>query len=1701
MRLQRCLIPTKDIREIAKHFGWNPVIAVNRVGMWQTQTNSSDIPSISQMEEFADALKDDADFQKPLKDLINATGKMVYSFNETTKRPGVVSSSTLEAIQKGERTATTRYEHLDYWGKVKAGDIVQFNDEKGNGVYVRITSPLAKLSPDTSAEEWSKKEGWSVEYFEKNVRPRIDEAFQMEYEYLGDVDKFTHVPYYTGNITPSENTIFVFGSNPEGRHGAGAAKVAVEKFGAQYGVGEGLTGNTYALPTKDLRVKENDGLRSIPKNVIVNNIKNLYASAKQNPGKVFKIAFRNGLTEVTLNGYNGQEMIEMFIEAGPIPANIMFSKEWVDTGLFSKASFISVTSGQNGFKTLNTDSMGEYTEETQKEFIPEEINDAPKKVHSSRPQSLFDNVRKLNSAFTPQQLEKRIKNVAYEFSNYIDILYANKIKELKNKAESLPEKSLERFQVIGELNALQSTLNGRDVFISNYLNIQDVIAGVKQSVREKQQQNLNKERTEENKEVLDYRLDQFNKMLDNIDLLLMEAMTEIEANEGIRIVLSQAVDAKGKVVLIGFAEKNTSNEDETDDDDDRVVSGNSGWAFSFNKQDTRQSITQGVRNVLRHIPAIEQDSFDDLGYTQYLDSDYVYATILNGCSWMIDSDDFYIKKLNEYGEEDIYLPAIDKLVAKYPWMSAVQNHLYAQPELLAQFYTCFRRDFKPYYMLSSGKLASLNKEMSLANAISSITRNYEQGIMLHEDSIFDKNGNLNKNQKENIELVKSLQEDLQHDSWSPEDYNTLRELLNIIGIETDVALDKFLDLYKTDSQGALDKTNNEITYKSVSKILANIKTILENLNEVPQQAHLISHFNQEYAAIAKIVGSVTRFNRGMTFRQDGDAYSSYQFPNYATTLFKKILSEDPLRRTSIFNFYKQSDYFHFNGKFRNYMLRELESNDALVEELREGCLLSINMLRQEKQGTMSEFLQETEAVPYDKWTAAQVKQVFIKSYFSAGNSSKSNMQYAYYRFPIFADVTEAMLFKFKRFTGNYKEQILPLLRDVVMQEFSRQGLVERRENNPNKIGNFDKNGDKFFFFPEMNDYLVEADYSTMKSYYMGFKNTDKWEKAQEILKSLNILDKNGNEINGQKTPEKIRVQFKDAIYAYKAQGKNNTVISIIDSTIKSILDKQFRVFMSKNILNNIPLIESLVEDNIIPKSELENALKALEDKRRGNLKELKVEEKKEKEEKEENTSQYATLEEALEEYYWNDSLMQSQIIQLTVIDPAYFKFDGGVDFQKRYKQIYAAGRKLFIHSKYGRKYEKTIYLSDRITISRRYNDIKKLFDKAVENKYITKEQRDTILAKFSDINNTDAQAFRELSSMRAVLDMLGEWDDATMGQSYERIINGGFDPQDFDTIWQILKPFMYTIVAKDDGVGGKMLVPHQNKNSEFLILAAYQMFAAATSGHTKLKALSKFMQSHEIDVAMFDSAVKAGVQNPIDLNISISKLEKIKDDIWEQINNAAKKALKSKYKEGRTKNNFYSGTEYLLHNDYITQEQYDSLMDFVEPSEEEMLQILEKECFDENGQENLNTIHIMEYNDYMLASPNPEHWIDSKVVDGSQKRNLLPADMPDDADFRVVVDGIEMTKQQVLDHYDGIIIENLIDDFFGVKNSVSNKVALQKSLIQQVKGNPKYSRDFTNCLQLTERNGKMVFAVPLDFPSVRAKVAELILAKFIFKEE
>lgn len=50
-------------------------------------------------------------------------------------------------------------------------------------------------------------------------------------------------------MTLKPNEIFVFGSNLDGFHGGGAARIAMDRFGAVWGQGVGLQGQCYAIPT------------------------------------------------------------------------------------------------------------------------------------------------------------------------------------------------------------------------------------------------------------------------------------------------------------------------------------------------------------------------------------------------------------------------------------------------------------------------------------------------------------------------------------------------------------------------------------------------------------------------------------------------------------------------------------------------------------------------------------------------------------------------------------------------------------------------------------------------------------------------------------------------------------------------------------------------------------------------------------------------------------------------------------------------------------------------------------------------------------------------------------------------------------------------------------------------------------------------------------------------------------------------------------------------------------------------------------------------------------------------------------------------------------------------------------------------------------------------------------------------------------
>jgi hypothetical protein len=83
-----------------------------------------------------------------------------------------------------------------------------------------------------------------------------------------------------------KKVILVFGSNTEGRHGAGVAKTARDKWGAEYGNPKGMQGDSYAIITKDL----SKGLRSIDLEDIKTQIDEFWRYTIANPSTIFIVS-------------------------------------------------------------------------------------------------------------------------------------------------------------------------------------------------------------------------------------------------------------------------------------------------------------------------------------------------------------------------------------------------------------------------------------------------------------------------------------------------------------------------------------------------------------------------------------------------------------------------------------------------------------------------------------------------------------------------------------------------------------------------------------------------------------------------------------------------------------------------------------------------------------------------------------------------------------------------------------------------------------------------------------------------------------------------------------------------------------------------------------------------------------------------------------------------------------------------------------------------------------------------------------------------------------------------------------------------------------------------------------------------------------------------------------------------------------------
>ena len=113
------------------------------------------------------------------------------------------------------------------------------------------------------------------------------------------------------------NNIFVFGSNRDGVHGKGAARQARDHWGATFGVGEGRSGMSYAIPTKS-RWQDKKGL---PLAKIEQSVDKFLAYAAEHPEFTFLVT-RIGCGYA---GYTDADIAPMFKGA---PGNCVLPKEW-----------------------------------------------------------------------------------------------------------------------------------------------------------------------------------------------------------------------------------------------------------------------------------------------------------------------------------------------------------------------------------------------------------------------------------------------------------------------------------------------------------------------------------------------------------------------------------------------------------------------------------------------------------------------------------------------------------------------------------------------------------------------------------------------------------------------------------------------------------------------------------------------------------------------------------------------------------------------------------------------------------------------------------------------------------------------------------------------------------------------------------------------------------------------------------------------------------------------------------------------------------------------------------------------------------------------------------------------------------------------------------------------------------------------------
>lgn len=1308
--------------------------------------------------------------------------------------------------------------------------------------------------------------------------------------------------------------------------------------------------------------------------------------------------------------------------------------------------------------------LQEFIKELRSSEATEQLDEALSSSFDTPRITSVEEQQKVDLLFDPRTRRDRVTLIARFFSNEVDNALQEMTDSLKRRIDDAS--GVEKEELQAELNSLDRfsaikkyTPAGIFKRVANIFNsyVQDTEEG-------RIQQELNainsmkgadkfsdEQKLEAAKKKAAYKNQEYKKIVDDpyvYKALAEEASTLLVMTEGIRIDPNYIAPADAN--LNDDDPDGNSEVDNEAEDWRQEEAYKDGWMTNFRQVSSHESLSQAVRKVIRQVPKLDyrgKYEKDDLGFTRYLDADYVHATFIDKLRNMINSDDM--------------LPLMQDLQRIKPWVKQVTKLLQGDETLFSQFYQDFRKDFMPYWiqkkkMMPDGtfkmETIAINKPEGVYYLLDAWRDNYENGVQLDDDSVYEKNGEINKdnaakglqwtetlnNMFQNLDTESRLQLLEREDVW-----NTIMKLLHMLGIDANPSV---LKTALTDI-----KTASGVTFTDpIMLLLPQLNVIFSGIKKgevksetredgTEKRGDLINTFGSAYNMIASMMAEVTEGAIESSVRENDKSYYSHVTPNYLGKLIKNlknVMNDKERFEQFMQTEFKDYEWFFKDGHWRNDWLRQLAESDELRRGLNHKVVLN------------------SDKVDYTNWDDLDYTLALLTEYWGDPDSAKSSIKYAWYHVPILSDSPSAEFIRFRKYTTGdvldengkkrtYDDVILDKLVDLVNQEYDRIMLVRERDEayqsgdkSVEPIANYDivrkkdgsiksMGGAEFKFLPALNNLRYDNG-ETFIDRLSRLKSKGTGAELRNFLRTtLNDMMEDGFE---QTYRDWMRVGLLDELpngkYKYlpfEGQSKQNAITAKALIKAKDALGSLWNTNMELMLraYNNNSAFDSREANSL-----MEQIKNLLTDKATRGEMELKDAQSISRSLFVKNNAK-----DALREYYWNSKSATSQIIQLTTTDLAFYK--NLEDFQKRYKEVHAPALRLNTKATYkgeriGRDWERTIYLKDDEIVSSVLEDIKTVLDERVRRNEMTKIDRDNIISKFRNVNVADAQAYRSLSSYRAILGMSGQWTD-DMEQAYNNFKNGDWNIKDFNIIWQTKKPYVYTQVNNNSGIEGHtgIKTPVQHKNSEFLLLAMHELIAGPLGRSGKLKAINKFMEDNQIDVVQFESTTKVGKQGVIDLN---------------DVN-----------------------------------------------TEADVIQRLKDTTGIGFGNENPNVVHKVSYEDYGIQTATPEHAIDAVQLVGTQIRKLITADISDDT--IIEVNGKKMTKKEWLDLYNAINTENILQAFADVDKIFKDPKKVEEILLEEIRGNQRYGMDMMRACTLDENNN---FNIPLFDPVQSQRVQTLL---------